>query len=121
MVIGKFYTTDDVADKTAGGDSYIRTKSNVVRGLAVTIDKNPEAPNIIIVGDGVTIKKNADLLRNTLYPVKTFIKYETNKWEYVGRYKVKKYSKSKEVIEKYREHREAKRVTGILFLEKKSD
>ena len=121
MNVGEFYTTDEVAKKTAGGDSYIRTKNNVVRGLAITLDKNPEAPNVIIVGDGVTIKKNADLLRNTLYPVKTFVKHETNKWKYVGKYKVIKYSKSIDIIEKYRKHRAAKNVTGILFLEKRSD
>lgn len=121
MIIGDFYTTDEVAAKTAGGDSYIRTKKNVVRGLAITKDKNPEAPNIIIVGDGVTIRKNAELLKGTLSPVKTFVKHETNKWEYFGRYKVIKYSKSAEIIEKYRKHRPAKEVAGILFLEKKSD
>lgn len=121
MKVGEFYTAEEVANKTAGNDSYIRTKNNVVRGLAITLDKNPEAPNVIIVGDGVMIKKNADLLRNTLYPVKTFLKHDTNKWKYVGRYKVIKYSKSSDIIEKNRKHREAKRITGILFLEKKSD
>ena len=121
MNVGNFYTTDEVAAKTAGGDSYIRTRNNVVRGLAITLDKNPEAPEIIIVGDGVTIKKNAELLKGTLTAVKTFVKHETNKWEYVGRYKAVRYSKSPEIIEEYRKHRAANRVTGIMFLEKKSD
>ena len=121
MKIGEIYTAKEVAEKTAGGDSYIRTRNNVVRGLAITLDKNPQAPNIIIVGDGINIKKNAELLKGTLTPVKTFVKHETNKWEYVGRYKAIKYSKSKDVIEEFRKHRPANRVTGILFLEKKSD
>ena len=121
MKIGDKFTTEEVATKTAGGDSYIRTKNNVVRGLAITLEKNPKAPDTIIVGDGVRIIKNAELLAKTITPVKTFVKNDTNKWEYVGRNKVRKYSKSREVIEKYREHRLSKNVTGILFLEKKSD
>lgn len=117
----KYFTAEEVKVKTAGGDSYIRTRNNVVRGLAITLDKNPQAPNVIIVGDGLRIKENAELFKGTLSPVKTFIKHDTNKWEYVGRYKVKKYSKSTEIIEEYRKHRPANKVTGIMFLEKKSD
>ena len=117
----KYYTADEVKAKTAGGDSYIRTRNNVVRGLAITLDKNPQAPSIIIVGDGVRIKENAELFKGTLTPVKTFVKHDTNKWEYVGRYKVKKYSKSVENIEEYRKHRPASKVTGIMFLIKVSD
>lgn len=115
----KFYTAKEVAAQTAGGDSYIRTKNNVVRGLAITLDKNPEAPDYVIVGDGVRIKENAELFKRTITPVKTFVKHDTDKWAYVGRYKVKHYSRSNEDIEKYRKHRPRNRVTGILFLEKK--
>ena len=121
MMDKKFYTTKEVAAKTAGGDSYIRTKNNVVRGLAITLDKNPEAPDYVIVGDGVRIKENAELFSRTITPVKTFVKHDTDKWAYVGRYKVKTYSKSHEVIEKHRKHRPRNRVSGILFLEKKGE
>ena len=46
MVIGEFYTAEEVEAKTAGGYSYIRTRNNAVRGLAITLDMNPDAPNI---------------------------------------------------------------------------
>lgn len=121
MVIGEFYTAEEVEAKTAGGYSYIRTRNNAVRGLAITLDMNPDAPNIVIVGDGERIKNNAELFKKTITPVKTFIKHDTNKWEYVGRYKVKKYSKSLEIIEQYRKHRSANEVTGILFLIKENN
>ena len=120
MEVKKYYTAKEVAAKTAGGDSYIRTRNNVVRGLAVTLDLNPEAPDIIIVGVGTRIKANAELFNETLTPVKIFIKRETDKWEYVGKYKVKHFSKSATDIEKYRKHRLSSDVSGILFLEKRS-
>ena len=94
----KMFTAKEVSAQTAGGDSYIRTKNNVVRGLAITLEKNPEAPDIIIVGDGARIKENAELFKQTITPVKTFIKHDTDKWEYVGRYKVKYYSKGNDRI-----------------------
>jgi hypothetical protein len=52
--------------------------------LAITKDKNPEAPGAVIVGDGVGIMKNAELYKNTITAVKTFIKNDINKLEYVG-------------------------------------
>jgi len=50
-------TTAELAKKLAGGDSYIRTKNNVVKGLAITTELNPEAPEVIVVGNGDRIKK----------------------------------------------------------------
>lgn len=35
----KVLTTEKLAQELAGGDSYIRTKNNIVKGLAVTIQK----------------------------------------------------------------------------------
>lgn len=36
MKLTKFYTAEEVANLTAGGRSYIRTKNNIVKGLAIT-------------------------------------------------------------------------------------
>jgi hypothetical protein len=38
-------TTAELAALTAGGDDYIRTKNNEVRGLALRLDVNPRAPD----------------------------------------------------------------------------
>ena len=62
MRVTKLFTAEEVEKLTAGGRSYIRTKDNVVVGLAITKQKNPEAPRIVVVGDGPGIIKNAKLL-----------------------------------------------------------
>ncbi len=54
-------STTELAELLAGGDSYIRTKNGEVKGLAVTTDKNPDAPEIIVVGKGPRIVGNAKL------------------------------------------------------------
>ena len=115
----KIYTTKELAELTAGGDSYIRTKNNVVKGLAITKEKNPEAPNIITVSNkGPKIIKNAEILSATTELVKTFVKMGTNQWRYAGMYKMIRYSKSMTDILKHHGNRPVKDIYGILFMEK---
>jgi len=114
----KLYSKAEVDRLTAGGDSYVRTSDNEVKGLALTRDKNPEAPKIIVVGVGPRIENNAELLSHTNHPVPTFVKYGPNQWQYKGDYRVVRYSNSFQDIEEHRKHRPASDVTGILFMEK---
>jgi hypothetical protein len=109
--------TDTLASITAGGDSYIRTKDGVVKGLAIRRDLNPEAPEIILVGNGPRIVANARLFAKTNSAVPTFVKRATNAWEFIGNYKAVKYSDEPEVIAKYANQRPADNLAGVLFLE----
>ena len=119
MRVTKLYTAEEVERLTAGGRSYIRTKDNVVQGLAITKQKNPEAPKIVVVGDGSNIVKNAELFVKQNKYVPTYLKLGSNQWLYKGEYKVERFSDSEMDIEQHRKHRKRDRVTGILFLEKK--
>lgn len=113
------YTTQELKGLTAGGDSYIRTKNGVVKGLAITKQKNPKAPTIITVSNkGPRIIKNAELLAITITPVPTYIKLGTNQWRYKGDYKVVSFSKALVDIKTYHGNRPENEIYGILFLEK---
>ncbi|MGX9418164.1 protein NO VEIN domain-containing protein [Vibrio sp. WJH972] len=109
-------TTDELASILAGGDSYIRTKDNVVKGLAITTQKNPEAPEIIVVGKGPRIVRNAQLFLECQRHVPVYVKQATNQWEFMGNYKADNYLQDSATIEKYRRHRSAEDIDGILFL-----
>lgn len=109
-------TTKELAEKLAGGDSYIRTKNNVVKGLAIRTDLNPEAPEIIVVGNGPRIVASAELFLEQQSYVPVYIKQDTNSWRYLGDYKADSYSRNPEIIERYRRHRLFDSVDGILFL-----
>ena len=109
-------TTPELAEKLAGGDSYIRTKNNVVKGLAITTELNPEAPEVIVVGNGVRIKENARLFLEQQEYVPVYLKQTVNAWKLLGKYKADKYSQELKVIEKHRQHRPTEEVDGILFL-----
>ncbi len=113
--------TQQLAEKLAGGDSYIRTKKGEVKGLAITTEKNPEAPDVIVVGKGPIIQKNAVLFVESGKYVPVYVKQCTNKWKYFGEYKADSFVKDLEVIEKHRKHRRLDDVSGILFLSPQDD
>jgi hypothetical protein len=115
----KIYTTKELAELTAGGDSYIRTKGGLVKGLAITKQKNPKAPKIITVSNkGPRIIKNAQLLANTKIAVPTYIKLGINQWRYAGDYKVIRFSQDSADIKEYHGKREQSQIYGILFMQK---
>lgn len=112
-------TTKELAKLTAGGDSYIRTKNNIVKGLAITKQKNPDAPEIITVSNkGPRIIKNAELLANTTEVVPIYKKLGVNQWQFKGNYKVNKFSKAVSDISKHHGNRPENEIYGILFMEK---
>jgi hypothetical protein len=119
MEVTNIINTQELKERTAGGDSYIRTKDGEVKGLAITIKKNPKAPNIITVSNkGPRIIKNAELLAKTTIAVPVYIKLGVNQWRYSGKYKVKCFSKFQEDIMLYHGERPVNEIHGILFLEK---
>jgi hypothetical protein len=119
MEITNIINTEELKKRTAGGDSYIRTKDGEVKGLAITIKKNPKAPNIITVSNkGPRIIKNAELLANTKIAVPVYLKLGTNQWLFKGKYKVSNYSLDEADIKKHHGSRQIDEIHGILFLEK---
>ena len=114
-------TTDDLKRVTAGGDSYIRTKNNVVVGLALRTDLNPDAPNVVIVGKGPKIQASAELLNIQGHAVPTYIKNGVNDWRYAGLYRAKSLSRTASDIATYGATRPSGSVAGVLFLEEVGD
>ncbi len=107
-----------LARLTAGGDGYIRTLDNEVRGLALNPDKNPDAPEVVIVGKGPVIMANAHRFAQSKAAVPVYIKVETNVWSFTGMYRAIDYSTNMADIDHYGATRDPGSVSGILFLER---
>ncbi|MBH8581648.1 DUF3883 domain-containing protein [Bisbaumannia pacifica] len=114
-------TTRALAERLAGGDSYIRTKGGEVKGLAVTTGHNPEAPEVIVVGNRPRVVANAERLMACDQAVPVYIKQAVEAWAYRGEFRATTFSRDPEVIERYRRHRPAEGIAGILFLEEVVD
>jgi len=110
-------TTQQLAKATAGGDDYIRTLGNKVLGLALRLDLNPEAPEIIAFGDGPRIVSRAKLLLAAGVAVPAYVKRDVNAWEYLGDYRATAIRSDAQTIERYSANREGERIAGVLFLE----
>lgn len=117
----RLLTTAELAKATAGGDDYIRTKNNEVRGLALRLDLNPDAPDVVCFGKGPRIEARARLFMDSEVAVPTYVKRATDAWEYLGEYRATALRKDQATIDRYGSNREAGTVAGALFLESVSE
>ena len=113
----KVLTTAELAQATAGGDDYIRTKDNEVRGLALRLDLNPDAPDVVVFGKGPRIEARAQRMFESGLAVPAYLKRDTNAWEYLGEYRATALRRDKATIQRYSTHRRSGTVAGVLFLE----
>lgn len=110
-------TTAELAIRTAGGDDYIRTKDNQVKGLALSKKLNTEAPEYVVVGKGQNIQARAKRFLDSGVAVPTYLKIDTNAWELAGTYRAVEYLTDHASIQKHCHPRSADDVAGILRLE----
>lgn len=116
----KLITTKQLAAATAGGDNAIRTKKGQVVGLALRLDMNPDAPYVIIVRKGVQRERRAQLATIQDCHVPTYIKRDTDAWEYIGDYGPYVFKTDVSTIQKLAKHRKPNSVAGGLFLDESS-
>jgi hypothetical protein len=110
-------TTDQLAEATAGGIDFIRTKDNKFKGLALRPDMNERAPRIVVVGKGPRIEDKAERFAKADVSIPVYLKRGTNAWEYIGNYRAVSYRTDAETISQYRGSRQRDTVAGILFLD----
>lgn len=103
--------------RTSGGDGYIRTKGNQVKGLALGTTMNPEAPKYVVVGKGRNVQANAKRFLESGVAVPTYLKIDTNAWELAGTYRAVEYRTDLASIQEHCHPRTADEVAGILLLE----
>jgi len=90
---GKRYSRKEIKNVLGGSEiEYLPTEKKRVVCGCFTLEHNPEAPDIIIPGNGPIIKREAKQFCTQNYPVPIFIKRRPNLWEYVGNYKVERFS-----------------------------
>lgn len=115
--LSKTITTQELAKLTAGGDDYIRTKLNVVKGLALRMDLNPDAPDAVVFGKGPRVEGRARLFLESGAVVPAYVKRGVNKWEYLGLFRATEIRYDKATIESHLGNRKPEDVAGVLFLE----
>ena len=119
FVENKLYSRKEIHDLVGGGtEDYLPHNDYVVVCACFRLDLNPDAPEVVLVGDGKDIIRWANVFRRQMNFVPTFIKRADKEWEYVGNYKVKSSEDDLEIIEKYAAKAERTDVVRVLFLQK---
>jgi hypothetical protein len=117
--MGYNYTRDQIHDVVGGGiQDFLPHKNGQVVCGCFRRDTNPNAPDVILPGNGPDIQKWAKVFREQKYPVPVFIKKESNVWEYVGNYEVERWTDDPSEIARYAKSSGRKDVTSVLFLKR---
>jgi hypothetical protein len=79
------YSRSEIHDALGGSvQAYLPTVGNVVVAGCFRRDTNPDAPAIVLPGNGPGIRKSAELFASAPEAVPVFIKHGVNDWRYVG-------------------------------------
>ena len=114
----EFVNTKELAHLLAGGDDYIRTKNNIVLGLALTRKLNPDAPEVVVFGKGPRVVARAELFLQSRLVVPAYIKRKVDQWQYLGQYKAVDIRTEASALTYYGRTRIPDTVAGALILER---
>ena len=88
LQVGETYSRIEI-NKILGGDtqSYLPINKDAVVCVCLTMDLNPDAPDIVLVGKGKQIVRAAQIFLEQNWTVPLFIKQRENEWEYRGNFR----------------------------------
>ncbi len=115
----KCYTRKEI-HKILGGSlqAFLPHKNGRVVCACLRIDLNPDAPNVILVGNGPMIYNSGVMLCEQNESIPVFIKEDTNAWKYVGKYKVESWTEDHAKIIRQRQKTGREDITRIICLVK---
>ncbi len=117
LTMGQRYTREEIHDLLGGGvQGYLPHKNGRVVAGCFGLKMNPEAPNVVLVGSGPQTMRWAKVLCKQEYPIPMFIKKQTNKWKYVGDYKVEDWTEDPADLAEYGQRAGRTNITRVLFL-----
>jgi hypothetical protein len=119
LTIGHIYTRRQIHEALGGAvQEYLPHVDNKVVCGCFTKDSNPRAPDVILPGSGPNMQRWARVFAAQPHAIPIFIKVGQGKWEYVGRYRVKRLSESSSDIQHYLVGASRADVPFVLFLVK---
>jgi len=117
--IGKPYTRNQIHD-LLGGDksSYLPQRNKKIVCGCFSLEKNPQAPEIVLVEDKTKVIEKAKLLLAQDEAIPVFVKRFSSHWVYQGYFIVREYSDNKLEIEEMKKVSLRNNIIGVLHLEK---
>jgi hypothetical protein len=118
FVLGWEYTRNEIRAEVGGGlGAALPHKDGMVVAGCLRADMNPDAPHIILLGDGPEVRRWADQLAVQPTPIPVFIKAGPNRWRYEGRFRFASRTFDPTTIAEHARKSGRRDVTQVLFLE----
>lgn len=93
FALRRSYTRRQIHRELGGSvQSYLPTVGGRVVCACLRKDLNPNAPKVILVGNGPVIRRSAEVLSKYTSVIPVFLKRESSRWEFVGYFKVRRVS-----------------------------
>jgi hypothetical protein len=117
--LGRTYTRDEIHAVVGGSlQAFLPTVDGQVVCACLRTDMNPDAPDVVLVGDGEIIVSTAEQFASQAEPVPTFLKHATGEWVYRGMYRVRFASRDPGEIAERARRADRDDVVMLLYLER---
>lgn len=99
LVVGRRYSRKEIGEIVGGSTiTFIPVVDGEATCVCLDPALNPEAPNVVLAGEGPQRVSNAETLARQTGKVPVFLKRGDADWEYVGDYRVTGSSSDREVV-----------------------
>ncbi len=90
FIVGHDYTRKTIHAQVGGSTvSCLPTSKGLIVAICLVKDLNPEAPRVMLCGQGARTSRVSDLLTRQSQAIPVFIKRAANRWTFQGHFKVR--------------------------------
>ena len=120
--LNHLYSRKEINAKVGGSMlEYLPCVGKKVVAGCFRLDINPDAPDVILPGNGPRIKQTAQFFVEQKTAVPVFIKRRVSAWQYVGDYRVKRRTFKAKEIKKHAQRARRNNVSSVIYLEHVGD
>ena len=114
---GKTYKRSYISEQLGGGvQDYLPHVGGRITYGAFSLDLNPQAPAVVLPGDGPEIVKCSRVFAEQTEAIPVFIKKRSNEWTYMGEYRCSELIEGAKVIASYAQKTGRKDISMVLKL-----
>jgi hypothetical protein len=120
LVIGQLCSREEVARHLGGGhETYLPQLNGRVVGGCFDPKVNPDAPSIVLVGNGPITKAAGRQFASQTQYVPVFMKRDNKQWEYIGNYRASRSDDTAKTLNEQIQRTGRTDITRVLYLEPK--
>ena len=118
FILGNCYTRQEIHDLTGGGDlqTFLPNSNGKILCACLSQEYGPGIRPVILVGQGPTVQREAEMFCKQAEAVPVFYKKKANQWEYTGIFLPEKWTEDPGEIDETAESAGRINLTKIIFL-----